>query len=470
MYRYHRTRRTNSTVAIGVSGVAAAVFVAAVFVAAVFVGVLASSTRTLSLFIPAMTWLLAALSVAYAYHRVDVRLRRPSPLAIMAPLIVIYGVIVPVVGLLTDNTNLDGRDVRAYYMAGILASGIALTSLAFGYAGPYPGRRERRLKARAGPFGNIALVALVACGAIVGTAWRFLRYGIGGRFLGIERDMAFEAGANGYVLYAPVVFGTMSLYMAFRSETRTAVRLVAAVLAVCSSIYYAVSGVRYWFVVYAGAAGLLIFWRRWGAPRLPLRWLACAAIAAVAVLGILGAGRAPTVSSVEDLKRAEIQRAAWSSFDIFNTLAGAIEYTDSEGYVLGDTYAYLVFQPIPRSVWERKPEPPLGHIIGSISDPKVGRAFPIWGEMWVNFGLPGVVLGMALLGYVIRRLRDTWWMRRQWSVTYDVPAALTMLLLVQWISRGYFVQLVHNSLAFLLGPLVLASFDSRVRRTRPSGH
>jgi hypothetical protein len=92
--------------------------------------------------------------------------------------------------------------------------------------------------------------------------------------------------------------------------------------------------------------------------------------------------------------------------------AHVIEFTPSPvPYLYGATYAAVLYKAIPRVVWVDKPTEDAGQLFGhryAILDPgdrTTSWNFPQIIEMYVNFGVPGVLLGMLFIGFLFQGLR-----------------------------------------------------------------
>jgi oligosaccharide repeat unit polymerase len=83
-------------------------------------------------------------------------------------------------------------------------------------------------------------------------------------------------------------------------------------------------------------------------------------------------------------------------------------------YQYGKTLVSIFWEPIPRTLWPGKPPVRIGPVIGPpvFGFNAVGRVSGdppgILGELWLNGGLIAVVIGMALLGAIIKRV-ERWY-------------------------------------------------------------
>jgi hypothetical protein len=84
---------------------------------------------------------------------------------------------------------------------------------------------------------------------------------------------------------------------------------------------------------------------------------------------------------------------------------------DYHDYLYGSTMVAVLYNPVPRILWPDKPSPsPIdilvktGFGLGSIPNPNIAVSFI--GELYANFGWFGVLLGMAVFGWLSRRIHS----------------------------------------------------------------
>lgn len=398
-----------------------------------------------------------------------------SPVIIVAGLAAIYGTVVPVVLASREETYLLGVDYRPWFWTASAMSALAVIAFIVGYALAAPRHGASAPVELAvvdnnpntNPSGSLIdrvakLLALFA-GALI--LYRFARYGLGGWAIKLGEDRTVESGVTAYITYAPQYLGGLSLYLFYRVRSVAVRRLCGAVILLLAFYFFAI-GVRYLVITMIGAFALLHYWRRRRRLLPPARSLLAALVVGSAVLGVGGYLR--TVSQYGSTA-VGIQESAARSFDVFLPLAGLVPYTGQSGYLFGSSYAYLAYQVVPRSVWPGKPYPPTVTAIGQYTDIKEGRAFPVWGEMFLNFGWSGVAIGMALFGCGVRRLMLYWLRNRLRLVTLDVLAAISIPLLLQWTSRGLFVQLVYNTMGLTVGVLAVFALERHLVRAAARG-
>ena len=136
-------------------------------------------------------------------------------------------------------------------------------------------------------------------------------------------------------------------------------------------------------------------------------------------------------------------------------------------YAHGETLFFPLFAYfVPRVLWPDKPQHTLGREFGvtfrvvNMVDQKTSIASTVAGELFWNFDLPGVVVGMALWGFVMRALY-----RRYGESTQPDPLrhAIHILLLVQFLHFGAGIAAQSVGVARTL--LLLEAFRWLARRT-----
>jgi hypothetical protein len=114
----------------------------------------------------------------------------------------------------------------------------------------------------------------------------------------------------------------------------------------------------------------------------------------------------------EDEDRVSGSVAVLARLSTFNQLSQVVRITEQEGFYRGSTLAYVFYVFIPRVIWPDKPVIAPGRWFAE----KLGRGreleygfsnainMTIPGELYLNFGWPGVVLGMAGMGLLYHLL------------------------------------------------------------------
>jgi hypothetical protein len=142
------------------------------------------------------------------------------------------------------------------------------------------------------------------------------------------------------------------------------------------------------------------------------------------------------------------------SFSAFQTAANGLSYVDHYGFSWGYQLLGSIFTLVPRVLWRSKP-PDTGFLI----DPIYNRAATFWTEMHVNFGVVGVLVGLALLGILARRCDDSFKLGRTWALLV-IPVAAPYYFIVL---RGTLSAAIGTLLP-VLAVLLLPMINSRLQR------
>lgn len=162
-----------------------------------------------------------------------------------------------------------------------------------------------------------------------------------------------------------------------------------------------------------------------------------------------------TISSMWENKQIGILGASMMiEFDQFDIFSQVIEAGENQFPMLwGKSYTGLAYQAIPRSFFKEKPWPydvDIGYYITGLR-----TAIPpgFAGELYMNFHLPGIALGMFLLGFFFRMFYNRLTERRT-EVRYLVIYSLLLPYVVVLLNRS-FVGAVSTMLIYSI-PAVLA--------------
>lgn len=121
-------------------------------------------------------------------------------------------------------------------------------------------------------------------------------------------------------------------------------------------------------------------------------------------------------SSISNLEEAGREFFLGLDTAMLPALAIELSYVpDVIPFQLGSTYAEAALRPIPRAFWSGKPEAGETQLMRvlwpDLAAQRVGLAFSLFGEPFLNFGLPGVAAISSLFGMAWRGLWEYW--RRQ---------------------------------------------------------
>lgn len=157
-----------------------------------------------------------------------------------------------------------------------------------------------------------------------------------------------------------------------------------------------------------------------------------------------------TMSSLFEPFRAEIEDYK-AYYILFNVVPEQHDFLYGSQMIL---YSFVLL--IPRALWPGKPEPQIYEIVRlSFGDQAVvnGVAYPAIGEYYVEFGILGCIVCMAILGSVTKRLRNCYLDADKKSLSI-ILYSLVYPSLIQIVIRGYFPQ-NFSMLLFLLAPILI---------------
>jgi len=143
------------------------------------------------------------------------------------------------------------------------------------------------------------------------------------------------------------------------------------------------------------------------------------------------------------------ETVATKDYDQMAMFANAVSYAeDGPGHTLGrQTTGALLFW-VPRTAWDNKPVD-TGTLVGEwVGATNVNLSAPIWMELWLDAGLPGMLVVLLLLGFGSARL-DDWYDR---VIRHRSPAATVGIVAVPLLA-GYEFILLRGSLLQAMGRL-----------------
>ena len=393
----------------------------------------------------------------------------------------LYFVYGPAKDLATGRQYLYGIDVLPLLPRGSLLLALGLVALLVGYYGgmgrslavrlprPYVARRS------AAAYGYaLAVVGILMFALFVRTSGMSILHFVTFGQLGYDPANVAASNANPFQFY--FYFGIdllpAALLIALAHDPKRRRWIMLGIVLVL--IAYITIGFRYRVLVLALGVPIFFYLRAHRRPRL---WqLMIAGIVLAIVIGGIARlryyFRTGTPVQAEMLSVGEAQQQFFAEMSLYQPYLALLHAFPTEhDYLWGRSFAHVLVHPIPRRLWTTKPEAPVREILRAAFDSEApvqaGVAYPNIGEYYVNFGLLGVVAGMFLTGLMLRALyeyllvhRDNDWVR--------ILFALALPFLVQFVSRGYFVQIVQEAM-FFFGPIFFGMWllRTRGRATRP---
>src|SRR5579875_1161043 len=288
------------------------------------------------------------------------------------------------------RTTIAGNDYQggvdlALQIAALAQAGMLLGAIAARTLWPFPpmrrlpvtlsGPRLDRAARRALVTGIAAVAAMIVLGHA--SPRDFFAYTSPGGYGTFYRELT---GNLAFLSVAQCVAGLAIVLLPLRLGRATPARIARPLL-----------------VAALAAAGLL--WLKTSARPLPPRRLAAAGMLAVVGAAALIAVARGAAGSRDVTPGAVLAQPFGSGNDLFLPLAGlAGTVPDGTPYLHGASYLQTVIFPIPRALWSGKPQDAISVVTGQMDPGNSGIAFPEFGEMYANFGLPGALIGSVLFG------------------------------------------------------------------------
>lgn len=387
-----------------------------------------------------------------------------------------------------------GRDPDFFTRPGLVyLAALALMAIAYNFR--HRNQTDRPQPERVYQFGHQVDVVILAT-AIVGLvgAWLFMQAtgGFSLDVLSAKRTtitgVELTGYQGGYGVYRTISqFSTVAFMLAVARFTVSHGRIPAgtgrwlwlAVLFANVCIVPVHSSTRA-DVVYP-LVGALVVRACLGQSRLKLRTLAQAGAALIALLAVLTFLRATSEGTSGDVTGAAVSDALSETL-VLNRNFGELPVTahimaavpEQMDYSHGSTTLNYLLGPVPRSVWPDKPLVSPGPIIGAriYKLERTGVPPGAVGEFYWAFGLPGVLFGSLLFGWLLRVAA-----RRYTPVGGDprrvllyASALMPLALNTVAVSLGYALLTAGSALVMMWAALVLAGSRGKVTAApqRPS--
>jgi oligosaccharide repeat unit polymerase len=138
-------------------------------------------------------------------------------------------------------------------------------------------------------------------------------------------------------------------------------------------------------------------------------------------------------------------------YDQFSMFANTLGFTADEGFAWGYQFLGPLLFWVPRVIWPTKPLDSGVEVGQWMSSANVNLSSPLWAEAWINFGVPGVVVTLALLGLLSRRF-DAGFGAPGWSANAVGYLGVSIL-------SGYMFILLRGSLLQSMGRLMVLALS-----------
>lgn len=256
----------------------------------------------------------------------------------------------------------------------------------------------------------------------------------------------------------PVSVSILSAVYLSLQNTRRWHRVTALVVLITSSFFLLATGSRFRFAYASGGALLVWFaFSRQFAPeksrairiRLVLG-IVIVAVIAIQMTIIRTIGGVLEYARSRERKVAQITDFVDGGLDQLPRLQMVMDAVpQTRSHLLGITYLSPLFTFVPRSLWPGKPSDASLYLEGKTGLINPNATFGILGELYLNFGLYGIFLGMWVFGVLARAWRR-FFLRRQGNYILTCVYAASIPIWF-FVVRGGF----HCMVASMLYPVLL---------------
>lgn len=316
-------------------------------------------------------------------------------------------------------------DSRVLAFPGAVRAALALTALAIAcfWVGDFVARtapvRPRRSAAAIDPIRHVAVViALVVVGVnairVLGLETMFASRNVRGDALDASGGSISEAGGVVYALYtvlpaglaiAAALLGTIRLQRRRRESARLRLSDISLFLiGMAGLVLFAnpLSQTRFIALLAWGSLALTLLRPR--SPRAGFVFVLIGAVATLVIYPLASAFRRPTFSL------GEITAETFTSpdFDGFQQVVNTLFLVDSHGLAGGRHLFAAVLFFVPRSMWPEKARIASADVAEHAGYSFTNLSLPVFAELYLQFGVLGLIAGMLALGVVAARLDTAW--------------------------------------------------------------
>jgi len=144
----------------------------------------------------------------------------------------------------------------------------------------------------------------------------------------------------------------------------------------------------------------------------------------------------------------------------FQQILNAIRYVKHEGHTFGYQALGTILVWVPRSIWTSKPLDSADLVATHSGYAYTNLEMPLWGEFYLDWGVPGVIVGFAFLGWLTFTLQRT--------ISFPKARATSIQSLVVPVLAGYQLLLVRGDLmsTFIWFQIIVLCMLFAARRPR----
>jgi len=224
--------------------------------------------------------------------------------------------------------------------------------------------------------------------------------------------------------------------------------LTAALVVMNVIVNNPVSNSRYWTL--AVVFGLLLPFIR-GRKGIFNVMLAGGALASILVFPLSDVTRRAAGTGMAAQFDSVWNTIATKDYDQFTMLANTLGYTQDHGLSWGQQALGPLFFWVPRVIWPDKPYDTGVEVGMWMNSVNLNLSAPLWAEAWINFGLIGLIVVFAGLGFLARRLDA--------GFRTDILSRGSVGYLGISIFAGYLFILLRGSLLQSMGRLMILTLS-----------
>lgn len=249
------------------------------------------------------------------------------------------------------------------------------------------------------------------------------------------------------VLPFVALYGLVSVGVIYRQYRRRPAYWLLLVSVVAANVLLnnPISSSRFWVLVVLLS---LVFVAQFARRPVGVRWIVGGfALAGLVVFPYLDFFRTPdAVFRIDSVTSFILDK---TDYDAMTQVGNSIEYSSSQGSTLGyQSLGALLFW-VPRQIWPSKPIDTGSLLAQSIGYPNANLSAPLWGELYIDFGVIGVLAAFFAVGAAVGPVS------RRYVRSFARDDILTATQFVYPVLCLYAVLLLRGSLLQAMGRLVV---------------
>lgn len=249
------------------------------------------------------------------------------------------------------------------------------------------------------------------------------------------------------VLPFVALYGLVSVGSVYRHVRRRPAYwlLLGAVVVVNVLLNNPISSSRFWVLVVLLS---LVFVTNFARRAMGVRWIVGGfALAGLILFPYLDFFRTPdAVFRLDSVNSFLLDK---TDYDAMIQVGNSIDYADTQGFTSGNQLLGTVLFWVPRQIWPDKPIDTGSLLAQSIDYPNANLSAPLWGELYIDFGVIGVAVAFFLVGALIGPVS------RRYVRSFVRSDVLTATQFIYPVLGLYAVLLLRGSLLQAMGRLVI---------------